>query len=123
VSYQAFSRSFHGKEDTVNVAFTVTPVEKGIMRCQHTGSFLPMDVESLANFLNDYRGKLLIDLTGTTGEECYRYIRQFRPMMAIAAIFGAEIDTSILDFLDSYYVQDVRYFKTEAEAMDWLRNQ
>jgi hypothetical protein len=44
-------------------------------------------------------------------------------MMAVSAIFGVEIDQSILDFLDSYNVQNVRYFKTEAEALNWLRNQ
>jgi hypothetical protein len=42
-------------------AFTVTPVGKGIMRCKHTGLFPPEDVQTLAKFLEDYNGKLLID--------------------------------------------------------------
>jgi hypothetical protein len=50
-------------------AFTLTPVGKGIMRCTHTGSFSPEDVQSLAKFLEDYTGKLLIDLTGTFESE------------------------------------------------------
>ncbi len=64
----------------------------------------------------DYRGKLLIDLTGSTGEECSRHIKHFRPMMPTAAIFGAPIDPSILEVPDSYYTHDVQHFKTEKEA-------
>lgn len=104
-------------------SFTITPVEKGIMRCRHTGPFTHEEVRALASFLLDYRGKLLIDLTGTTGEECARHIKQFRPMMPTAAIFGAEIDPSILEIPESYYTHPVQYFKTEEEALAWLRNQ
>jgi hypothetical protein len=104
-------------------SFIVTPVEKGILRCQHTGSFSPEDVKSLASFLHDYRGKLLIDLTETTGEECARHIKQFRPMMPTAAIFGAALDPAILEIPESYYTHEVRHFETEEEALTWLRNQ
>ena len=104
-------------------SFTITPVERGIVRCQHTGAFSPQDIQSLATFMLDYRGKLLIDLSGTTGEECARHIKNFRPMMPTAAIFGATIDSSILEVPDSYYTHDVRLFETEAEALKWLRNQ
>lgn len=107
----------------MSASFTITPVEKNIMRCRHTAAFQPDDVQVLANFLNNYRGKLLIDLTGTTGEECSRHIKQFRPMMPVAAIFGAEIDPSILEIPNSYYAHEVRYFKTEVEALNWLRDQ
>lgn len=107
----------------MTTAFTITPVEKGILRCRHTASLEPEDVRSLANFFHDYRGKLLVDLTGTTGEECARHIRNFRPMMPATAIFGAELDPAILEIPDSYYTQEVRYFKTEAEALAWLREQ
>jgi hypothetical protein len=104
-------------------SFTLTPVEKGIMRCKHSGPFSPEDVQTLASFLYDYRGKLLVDLTDTTGEECAQNIKQFRPMMPTAAIFGAELDPAILEIPESYYEREVRYFKTEAEALAWLRNQ
>jgi hypothetical protein len=104
-------------------SFTITPVEKGIMRCRHTGPFTPEEIQALASFLLDYRGKLLIDLTGTTGEECARHIRHFRPMMPTAAIFGAAIDVGILAVPESYYTHDVRYFESEAAALEWLRNQ
>jgi hypothetical protein len=104
-------------------SFTLTPVEKGIMRCKHSGSFSPEDVQSLASFLYDYRGKLLVDLTDTSGEECAQNIRHFRPMMPTAAIFGADLDPAILEIPESYYEREVRYFKTEAEALAWLRNQ
>ncbi len=104
-------------------SFTITPVEKGIVRCQHTGSFTPQQIQSLAYFLLDYRGKLLIDLSGTTGEECSRHIQNFRSMMPVAAIFGALIDPKILDVPDSYYTHEVRYFDTEEQALEWLRNQ
>ena len=107
----------------MSASFTVTPLEKDIMRCRHTAAFEPGDVQVLANFLNNYRGKLLIDLTGTTGEECSRHIKQFRPMMPISAIFGAEIDTSILEIPPSYYAHDVRYFENEEDALHWLRDQ
>lgn len=105
------------------VSFNITPVEKGIFRCQHTGPLSHEDVRALASFLHDYRGKLLIDLRGTTGEECMRNLRQFRPMMPTSAIFGAEIDPSALNTPESYYTQEVQYFKTEEEALKWLRNQ
>jgi len=104
-------------------SFTITPVEKGIMRCRHTGPFTHEEVRALVSFLYEYRGKLLIDLTGTTGEECAKHIKQFRPMMPTAAIFGADIDPSILEIPESYYTRPVRYFKTEEEALTWLRNQ
>ena len=104
-------------------AFTITPVGKGIMRCRHTGIFSPEDVQSLTKFLEDYKGKLLIDLTGTTAEECMRNIKNFRPMMPTAAIFGAPIGQEILELSKSYYEKEVRYFESEAEALAWLREQ
>jgi hypothetical protein len=104
-------------------SFSITPVEKGIVRCQHTGEFTPEDIQSLAAFMLDYRGKLLIDLSGTSGEECARHIKNFRPMMPTAAIFGAPVDPKILEVPDSYYTHAVRNFKTEEEALTWLRNQ
>jgi hypothetical protein len=104
-------------------AFVITPVEKGIFRCQHTAPLSHEDVRSLAGFLHDYRGKLLVDLRGTTGEECMLNLRQFRPMMPTTAIFGAEIDPVALEISESYYTHEVRYFKTEEEALTWLRNQ
>lgn len=104
-------------------SFTLTPVDRGIMRCRHTGAMSHDDVQALAAFLYDYRGKLLVDLTGTTGEECARHMKQFAPLMPTAAIFGAELDPAIFEFPESYYTHDVRYFDTEAEALAWLRNQ
>ena len=104
-------------------SFAITPVERGIVRCQHTGEFTPDETQSLAMFMLDYRGKLLVDLSGTTGEECSRHIKNFRPMMPTTAIFGADIDPEILEVPDSYYTHEVRYFETEAEALEWLRNQ
>jgi hypothetical protein len=104
-------------------AFTLTPVEKGIMRCRHTAPMTPSDVQSLASFLYDYGGKLLIDLSQADAEECAKHMVHFRPMMPTAAIFGADIDPAVLEIPDSYYVRDVRLFKTEAEALAWLREQ
>lgn len=104
-------------------SFTLTPVEKGILRCKHTGAFTPEDVQALARFFHDYQGKLLVDLTGSTAEECARHIQQFRPMMPTAAIFGAELGPEVLEFPEAYYTHDVRYFATEAEALAWLREQ
>jgi hypothetical protein len=104
-------------------SFTLTPVEKGILRCQHTGPMTHEDVRSLASFLHDYRGKLLVDLSGTTGEECARNLQQFRPLMPTTAIFGGEINPIILEIPESYYTHEVRYFNSEEEALNWLRNQ
>jgi hypothetical protein len=104
-------------------SFLITPVEKGIFRCQHTGPMSHEDVRSLASFLHDYRGKLLVDLRGTTGEECMNNLRQFRPMMPTTAIFGAKIDASVLNIEDSYYTHEVEFFDTEEAALTWLRNQ
>jgi hypothetical protein len=104
-------------------AFTITPAGKGIMRCKHSAPFSPDDVQSLAKFLEDYKGKLLIDLTGTTAEECLKKIKNFRPMMPTAAIFGAPIGQEILEISKSYYEKEVRYFESEAEALAWLREQ
>lgn len=104
-------------------AFTISPVEKGIMRCKHTGAFSPDDVQSLAKFLEDYKGKLLVDLTGIAAEECLRNIKNFRPMMPTAAIFGAPIGQEILEISKSYYEKEVRYFESETDALAWLREQ
>lgn len=104
-------------------AFTITPAGKGIMRCKHTGAFTPEDVQSLEKFLEDYKGKLLVDLTGTTAEECMRNIKNFRPMMPTAAIFGAPIGQEILDIPESYYEKEVRFFNNEREALEWLKEQ
>ena len=93
------------------------------MRCKHTAPFSPEDVQTLAKFLEDYKGKLLIDLSGTTAEECLRNIKNFRPMMPTAAIFGAPIGQEILELSKSYYEKEVRYFEGEAEALAWLREQ
>ncbi|MBN1264601.1 MAG: hypothetical protein JXA25_03855 [Anaerolineales bacterium] len=104
-------------------SFTLTPVEKGIMRCQHTGGFSHEDVRALANFFHDYHGKLLIDLQGSSGEECAHHMKQFRPMMPTSAIFGADIDPATLEIPDSYYTHEVRHFQTEDQALVWLREQ
>ena len=93
------------------------------MRCKHTSLFSPEDVQSLEKFLEDYKGKLLIDLTGTTVEECIQNIKNFRPMMPTAAIFGAPIGQEVLEIPNSYYEKEVRYFETETEALTWLREQ
>ena len=58
-------------------SFSLSPVGKGILRCTHTGSFSHEDIQALATFFHDYHGKLLIDLTGSTGEECAIHIRKF----------------------------------------------
>jgi hypothetical protein len=104
-------------------SFTLTPVEKGILRCTHTGAFSPEDVQSLVLFLREYHGKLLIDLRGADVAECSRHIRQFRPLMPVAAIVGAALDPAILEIDMSYYANEVRAFSTEEEALTWLRNQ
>jgi hypothetical protein len=107
----------------MTASFTLTPVEKGIMRCVHTGEFSHEDVRSLANFLCDYHGKLLIDLSGTSGVECAKYLKQFRPMMPAAAIIGVELDPATLEIPDSYYIHEVRHFQSEEDALAWLREQ
>jgi hypothetical protein len=104
-------------------SFTLTPVEKGIMRCRHTGELSHEEVQTLAAFLYDYRGKLLVDLTDTTAEECARNLRNFAPMMPTTAIFGADLDPEVLAFPESYYTHEVKLFDTEAEALAWLREQ
>ena len=104
-------------------SFTLTPVEKGILRCRHSGAFTPADIQSLAGFLREYSGKLLIDLTGADVNECSRHVKHFRPMMPVTAIFGAPLDPAILIIDKSYYANEVRLFPTEEEALAWLRNQ
>lgn len=104
-------------------SFTLTPVEKGIIKCKHTGKFSSEDVQSLAKFFEDYSGKLLVDLTDTTAEECSRNIKNFRPMMPVTAIFGAELPEGLTEISDSYYTKEVKTFNTESEALNWLRNQ
>jgi hypothetical protein len=103
--------------------FTLTPVEKGIMRCRHSGSFSPEEIQTLATFLRDYRGKLLVDLTNADVSECARHIKHLRPMMPVAAIFGATLPAGTLDIDQSYYAHEVQAFATEDEALTWLRNQ
>jgi hypothetical protein len=104
-------------------SFTLPPVEKGILRCRHTGRFAPEDIQALAGFLREYSGKLLIDLTGADEAERSRHIRPFRPMMPVAAIFGAPLDPAILAIDKSYYANEVQFFPTEEDALARLRNQ
>ncbi len=104
-------------------SFSLSPVERGVMRCKHTGSFTSEDVRSLAQFFEDYRGKLLIDLSETTAEECARHLKHMRPMLPTSAIFGTELDPELLAVPESYYLHEVRYFDTEEEALAWLREQ
>jgi hypothetical protein len=104
-------------------SFTITPVEKGIMRCQHTGSFNHEDIRTMTAFFNDYRGKLLVDLRGASAEDCEKQIRHLRPMMPSAAIFGAKINPAILEIPESYYANPVQYFENETDALIWLREQ
>lgn len=104
-------------------AFTLTSAGKGIMRCKHTGPFSPDDVQAIGKFLEDYKGKLLIDLSKTTADECLRNIKNFRPMMPTTAIFGAPIGQEVLEIPKSYYEKEVRFFNSEQEALDWLREQ
>ncbi len=104
-------------------AFTITPAEKGILRCRHSGTFSSEDVQSLGKFLEDYKGKLLVDLSGTSVEECLRNIKNFRPMMPTAAIFGAPIGQEVLEISESYYEKEVRFFESEVDALVWLREQ
>jgi len=103
--------------------FTLTPVEKGIMRCRHTGAFTPPDIQTLATFLRDYRGKLLIDLRDANPEECARHIKHLRPMMPTAAIFGGKLPAGTLEIDKSYYAHDVECFDSEEQALKWLREQ
>jgi hypothetical protein len=109
--------------EDVMVAFTLTPAGKGIMRCKHTDAFSPEDVQSLAKFFEDYKGKLLVDLTTTTADECIRNIKNLRPMMPTTAIFGAPIGQGALEIPNSYYEKEVRFFNSEQEALNWLREQ
>ena len=104
-------------------SFSITPVEKGIFRCEHHAPLSHEEVRALASFLHDYRGKLLIDLRKTSGDECKEHIRYFRPMMPITAIFGANIKDVDIETPESYYTHEVRCFETEQEALTWLRNQ
>jgi len=104
-------------------SFTLTPVEKGIMRCKHTGQLTTEDVQTMAKFFEDYHGKLLVDLSDTNAEDCARNIKNFRPMMPVTAIFGADLSPEILEIPDSYYEKEVKIFKSESDALDWLRNQ
>lgn len=104
-------------------SFNLTPVEKGIMRCRHSDGFTPEDIQTLATFLRDYRGKLLVDLTGSDAAECARHIKHLRPMMPVTAIYGAALPAGTLDVDKSYYTHDVQSFTNEADALDWLRNQ
>ena len=102
--------------------FTLTPVERGIMRCRHSGSFAPEEIQALATFLRDYRGKLLVDLAGSDVAECAMHIRQLRPMMPVTAVVGPALPAGTLEIDRSYYAHDVRWFEAEEEALTWLRN-
>jgi hypothetical protein len=103
-------------------SFELTPVERGILRCRHTGPFTPEDVQSLVRFLRDYSGKLLLDLTGSNTDECATHIKHLRPLMPVTAIFGAVLPSGTLAIDKSYYAHEVEHFENELEALTWLRN-
>ena len=104
-------------------SFSLTPVEKGIMRCNHAGEFTHDEIQTLADFFNDYSGKLLIELNSTSAEDCKHHIKNLRPMMPTSAIFGVEFTADVLDISESYYTHPVKWFLTEEEALVWLREQ
>ena len=51
-------------------SFTLTPVEKGILRCRHTGAFSPEEIQTLTRFLRDY---LYIPLGGNRRGQLLKY--------------------------------------------------
>jgi hypothetical protein len=112
-----------GLEEAVMASFTLIPVEKGILRCRHVGMFTPEDIQALTKFFQEYSGKLLIDLVVSQKEECARHIKQLRPMMPTAAIVGIDALAGVTDIPKSYYTHEVHVFKTETEALSWLREQ
>ncbi|HEC21409.1 MAG TPA: hypothetical protein ENI95_00670 [Chloroflexi bacterium] len=104
--------------------FEVTPVDANIVRCKHTGPITAEDSRKLVKFLRDLRGKmLLVDLSGTTSDECARKLHELRPIMPKTAIFGAELPPGVLAAPESYYTHEVRWFRTEREALAWLRGE
>jgi hypothetical protein len=64
-------------------------------------------VQSLEIFLENYKGKLLVDLAGTTAEECVCNIKTFQSMMSAAVIFVALLGQGILAWSKSCYEKDL----------------
>ena len=108
------------------MSFVTTPIDANIVRCKHVGPFECEDTRKLVKFLNSLGSKkLLVDLTQATTEDCIRELKQLRPLMPKAAIFGAKVPPDALVLPDgaAYYTNEVQWFETEKEALAWLREE
>lgn len=103
-----------------------SPVDASIIRCKHTGEFTCQDTRELVRFLNNIAGKkLLIELSDEGTQDCVRELHYLRPLMPQTAVYGAKLPTGIFDLPSNvtYYLKEVRWFPTEAEALAWLREE
>ena len=102
--------------------FIYTRTEQGFFRVRHEGPITVSDSRRFRAFLRNYRGKLLIDMTGAPAADMRRELLRVRPMLPQTACFGPVQQRLLCDELPGkdFYMNELRHFETEAEALAWL---
>lgn len=100
----------------------ITRLNSDIVMVQHEGNFTADDSRQLRAFLREYRGKLLVDLTGTPAASCMQEICRVRSMLPQTAIIGPRISDLVCNGLPGkdYAMYEVRHFDSKADAVAWL---
>jgi hypothetical protein len=98
---------------------TITP---GVTRCSHRGKVTLGDSRQLRSFLCQYRGKLLVDLAGTSTDDLSLEFLRVRSMLPQTAFYGGALSPLFYRNLAGkhVYLFEARHFETEAEALSWL---
>lgn len=100
-------------------------IDSGIIKVRHEGPITTADSRQLRAFLQQYRGKLLIDLTGTPDGDNLREFCRVRAMLPQTAFIGPMVSDLVCQGLPGkdFYLNEVLHFADEADALAWLRGE
>ena len=103
------------------MCFEFTQLTHDIVRCRPNGPVTLQDSRKLRAFLQQYRGRMVVDLRCTT-PECTREFARLRMMLPQTAFYGSPLPRTLTDMLPGkeFYMHEVRHFETEAAALAWL---
>ncbi len=100
-------------------------VDSGIIKVRHEGPITAEDSRQLRAFLKQYRGKLLIDLTGSSPGDNLREFCRVRAMLPQTAFTGPMVSELVCQGLPGkdFYMHEALHFDNEADALAWLRGE
>ncbi len=104
--------------------FSFTRIDSNVVLIQHEGLITRASSRQLRDFLRHYRGKLVIDFSGTPAPDWQQEFLRIRSMLPQTACLHADLPQRILDGLpgNDYAMHEARPFAREAEALAWLRS-